>query len=346
MTKENFGIDAELITMTNANGASVKISTLGAAVVSFAVLDKSGVMRDVVLGYDTPEAYLKNSGLYFGATVGRNANRISNASITIDGVEYPLEANSGSNNLHSGSNGISFKIWEIEEMDEALNRLVLKTASADKEQGFPGNMVIHAVFSLSEDNSLRIEFHAVSDKNTIANFTNHSYFNLAGHDSGDVLKQKLKIYAKAFTPLAPAGSIPTGEIRPVEGTPLDFTEWKEIGRDIEADYGQITYARGYDHNFVLDNDGSLALMAEAVCEETGIHLYAYTDRAGVQLYTGNFIHEHNGKGKASYGMRQGFCLESQSFPDACHIPAFENPLLLAGEEYKAVTVYKLTVDFE
>ena len=129
-------------------------------------------------------------------------------------------------------------------------------------------------------------------------------------------------------------------------SPLDFTDWKEIGRDIEADYDQITYARGYDHNFVLDNHGRLALMAEAVCEETGIHLYAYTDRAGVQLYTGNFIHEHNGKGKASYGMRQGFCLESQSFPDACHIPAFENPLLLAGEDYKAVTVYKLTVDSE
>ncbi len=346
MVKESFGTDGrdnpvELFTLSNGNGTKVKISTLGATVVSFLFLDKTGTLRDVVLGYDSAEDYLKNNGLYFGASVGRCANRISNAKVTIDGVEYALEANSGSNNLHSGSNGISYKIWEVEHIDEEANCLALKIVSADLEQGFPGNMTIRAIFTLTEEDALHIEYQAVSDKTTIANFTNHSYFNLAGHDSGNISGQKLKLYAKAFTPLAPKDSIPTGEICSVEGTPFDFTDFKEIGRDIEATDKQITYARGYDHNFVLENQGELKLMAEAECEETGIHLYAYTDRPGVQLYTGNFIHGHMGKQGAFYGERHGFCLESQYYPDAFRHPDFQKPLILAGEAYKAHTVFRL-----
>lgn len=346
MVKESFGTDGrenpvELLTLSNRNGTKVKISTLGATVVSFLFLDKTQTLRDVVLGYDRAEDYLKNNGLYFGASVGRCANRISNAKVTIDGVEYALEANSGSNNLHSGSNGISYKIWEVEHIDEEANCLTLKIVSADLEQGFPGNMTIRAVFTLTEEDALHIEYQAVSDKTTIANFTNHSYFNLAGHDSGNIGGQKLKLYAKAFTPLAPKDSIPTGEICSVEGTPFDFTDFKEIGRDIEASDKQITYAKGYDHNFVLENQGELKLMAEAECEETGIHLYAYTDRPGVQLYTGNFIHEHMGKQGAFYGERHGFCLESQYYPDAFRHPDFQKPLILAGEAYKAHTVFRL-----
>lgn len=346
MVREKFGTDGngnsvELITLSNENGTKVKISTLGATVVSFLFQDKMGVLRDVVLGYDKAEDYMKNNGLYFGASVGRCANRISGAAVTIDGVEYALEANDGSNNLHSGSNGISYKIWDIEEMDEERNRLTLKIVSADLEQGFPGNMTIRAVYTLTDDDALHIVYQAVSDKNTVANFTNHSYFNLAGHDSGNIGRQKLKIYAGSFTPLAPEGSVPTGEICSIKGTPFDFTELKEIGREIESSDPQITYARGYDHNFVLDDRGKMKLMAEAVCEETGIQLYAYTDRPGVQLYTGNFIHEHIGKQGAHYGMRHGFCLESQYYPDAFRHPDFQKPLLKAGEEYQAHTVFQL-----
>ena len=178
----------------------------------------------------------------------------------------------------------------------------------------------------------------------MANFTNHSYFNLAGHDSGPVGSQKMKLYAREFTRMAPTESIPTGEISPVASTPLDFTKFKEIGREIDEDYDQLIYMKGYDHNFVLDNGGKLSLMAEAVCEETGIHLYAYTDCPGVHFYTGNYIDEHTGKNGVSYGERHGFCLESQYFPDAFHNPGFLKPLLKAGEAYHSETVYKLEVE--
>lgn len=347
--RENFGPDGrgndiELFTLSNAAGTQVKISALGATVVSFLFRDKTGTMRDVVLGYDDPVSYLKNNGLYFGATVGRCANRIAGASVTISGAEYALEANSGANNLHSGSNGVSHKVWEAESVDESRNALTLKILSKDMEQGFPGNMTIKVTFTLGEDHALRIAYKAVSDKDTVANMTNHSYFNLAGHDTGYIGSQKLKLYASSFTPLAPVGSVPTGEIRPVEGTPLDFADFKEIGQEIETDYEQIVCAKGYDHNFLLDNGGELKLMAEAVCEETGIHLYAYTDCPGVQLYTGNYIHRHKGKNGAVYGERHGFCLESQYVPDSVHNPAFAAPFLKADETYESETVYKLTLD--
>lgn len=349
MIKEGFGTDglgnaAELVTLSNKNGTQVKISTLGATVVSFLCKDKNGIMRDIVLGYDSAEAYLEHNGYYFGATVGRNANRIKGAKITIGGVEYQLEANSDGNNLHSGGNGVSHRLWEIDDMDEEKNSVSMKFFSADLEQGFPGNMKIKVTFALSEENELAISYEAVSDKDTIANFTNHSYFNLAGHDGGYIGGQKLKIYAKHFTALAPVGSIPTGEVRAVKGTPLDFGEFKEIGREIDSDYDQLKYVRGYDQNFLLENDGKFTIMAEAICEKTGIHLYAYTDCPGFQLYTANFVDEHKGKDGAVYKERHGFCLESQYVPDACHNPQFQNPLLFAGEVYKSRTVYKLGLD--
>lgn len=349
ITRESFGTDGqgndiELFTLTNTKGTQAKISTLGATLVSFLFKDKTGTMRDVVLGYDDAASYLENNGLYFGATVGRCANRIAGAKAVISGKEYILEANSGSNNLHSGSNGVSYKMWEIESVNEAQNALTLKILSKDLEQGFPGNMTMKVTFSLDEDHALRIAYEAVSDKDTIANMTNHSYFNLAGHDTGYVGSQKLKLYADSFTPLAQADSIPTGEIRSVKETPLDFREFKEIGQEIEADYDQLLYTKGYDQNFLLDNKGEFRLMAEAVCEDTGIHLYAYTDCPGFQLYTGNFIYEHKGKNGAVYGERHGFCLESQYVPNAVNNPAFEAPFLKANEVYASVTVYKLNLE--
>ena len=349
IVRERFGTDdsgkeAELFTITNTNGTQLKVTTLGATIVSFVFRDKEGTMRDVVLGYDEAASYLEQKGYYFGATVGRNANRISGARVTIGGVEYALEANSGANNLHSGSNGVSHRVWDTERVDEKAGSVAMKLLSKDLEQGFPGNMTIKVTFTLTGDDAVRIDYEAVSDKDTIANFTNHSYFNLAGHDSGYIGEQKLKIYANAFTPVAPTGSVPTGEICPVEGTPLDFREFKEIGREINADYDQLVYTKGYDHNFVLDGGGRFGLMAEAICEATGIHLYAYTDRPGVHLYAGNFIETHKGKGGALYGERHGFCLEAQCFPDAVNIPLFETPLLKAGEAYSSATMYRLSLD--
>ena len=349
ITKEGIGTDGrgndvELFTLTNANGTQARISTLGAALVSFLFRDRSGIMRDIVLGHEDPVSYLDNNGLYFGAIVGRSCNRIANAKVTISGVEYELESNDGANNLHSGSNGISHKMWEAESVNEEQNALTLKILSKDLEQGFPGNMTIKVTYKLDDEDALQISYEAVSDKDTVANMTNHSYFNLAGQDAGYIGNQKLKLYADSFTPLAPVGSVPTGEIRSVADTPLDFREFKEIGRDIESDYDQILYAKGYDHHFMLDQKGEVGLMAEAVCEETGIHMYAYTDCPGFQLYTGNYIHEHKGKNGAVYGERHGFCLESQYVPNSVNDPAFVAPFLKAGEVYTSVTVYKLTLD--
>lgn len=348
MLRENFGSDGqgnvvELITLKNAKGTKVKLSTLGAAVVSFIYKDKAGIMRDVVLGYDKAESYLLNGG-YLGATVGRCANRISNAKVTISGVEYALEDNDLGNNLHSGSNSVAYKNWEVDKIEEACNRVTFKYLSADLEQGFPGNMTIKVTYQLTEEDALSIIYEGVSDKDTVANFTNHSYFNLAGHDSGYIGKQKIKVHSKAFLPVAPTGSVPTGEIRPVGGTPFDFTEFKEIGKEIEADYDQLRYTAGYDHTFVLENKGKLELAAEAFCDATGIHLYAYTDCPGVQLYAGNYVEKVLGKGGAIYGRRHGFCFETQYYPDSVNNPAFEAPLLKAGEVYTSVTVYKLGLE--
>ena len=335
------GQQVDKYTLTNEHGVSASFTNLGGTWISMLVPDRNGQVADVVLGYDSLEGYLKNPA-HFGAVIGRNANRIGGAAFSLNGEDYPLSDNDGGNNLHSGPDFYHGRIWEVELDESSLgSRVSFSLFSPDGDQGFPGNAQITVSYTLTQDDAVVIDYHMISDADTVAHFTNHSYFNLAGHDSGNIGGQKLKLYAKAFTPLAPKDSIPTGEICSVEGTPFDFTDFKEIGRDIEASDKQITYAKGYDHNFVLENQGELKLMAEAECEETGIHLYAYTDRPGVQLYTGNFIHEHMGKQGAFYGERHGFCLESQYYPDAFRHPDFQKPLILAGEAYKAHTVFRL-----
>lgn len=346
--KSSFGTDnkgrtVECVTIENSGGTQVKIATLGAAVVSFLCKDKTGKIRDIVLGYDDAPGYIKG-GCYFGAIIGRNANRIADAKITINGNIYELEKNDGNNNLHSGSNCTSYQLWELENLSEADGSVTMKYFSADGEQGFPGNMGVKVTYTLDEENALHIHYEAVSDADTVANFTNHSYFNLGGHDSGSVFGQQLKIYAEAFTPVASTGSIPTGEIRPVEGTPFDFREFKKIGKDADLGNDQLSYNGGYDHNFVLSSSREVGIMAEAICEETGIHLYAYTDRPGVHLYAANYVENQLGKNQVIYNKHHAFCLEAQYFPNAMNEPAFESPLLKAGEVYKATTIYKVTLD--
>ncbi|MBO5303234.1 MAG: galactose mutarotase [Lachnospiraceae bacterium] len=348
MQKENFGIDkdgknVDLFTLSNTNGTQVKITTLGAAVTSFVFKDKNGVFRDVVLGYDNAKDYCLNP-CYFGAIVGRCVNRISNARVTINGIEYPLEITEGTWNSHSGSHGVSHKNWDLDAVNEDQNSVTLKIFSADLEQGFPGNMTIKVTYTLTEEDALKIAYEAVADKDTVANLTNHSYFNLGGHDSGETGKQQLKLYAKAYTPVDPESIIPTGEIRSVSGTPFDFTEFKALDRDLQEQDEQLICAGGYNHNFVNDNNGELALIAEAKCEETGIHLYTYTDCPGVQLYAGRYIEEQKGKDGVMYGPHHGFCLETQYFPDAMNRLEFESPILKAGDVYTSETVYRLTLD--
>ncbi|MCI8874923.1 MAG: galactose mutarotase [Lachnospiraceae bacterium] len=327
------------VMIANSKGMRAEVCTLGATLVSLFFKDKNGVEKDLVLGYDNPADYL-NHTTYFGATVGRNGNRIKNGKFTLNGTEYLLEKNDGENNLHSGSKGLCYKEWEVEK--ETENSVTLSSVSKDLEQGFPGTMTAKVTYAIGEDNALSIDYEAVSDKDTVANFTNHSYFNLGGHDSGTMVNQKLKLYSSKFTPVD-GTLIPTGELRDVKGTPMDFTEFKAIGKEIDAEDEQLKFGGGYDHNFIVDGKG-YRLMAEAVSEDTGIHMKAYTDAPAVQFYAGNFIKKQVGKGGCAYDDRHGFCLESQYCPDAVNNPAFESPILKAGETYRTRTVYQFSID--
>lgn len=327
------------VMIANSKGMRAEVCTLGATLVSLFFKDKNGVEKDLVLGYDNPADYLSHT-TYFGATVGRNGNRIKNGKFTLNGTEYLLEKNDGENNLHSGSKGLCYKEWEVEK--ETENSVTLSSVSKDLEQGFPGTMTAKVTYAIGEDNALSIDYEAVSDKDTVANFTNHSYFNLGGHDSGTMVNQKLKLYSSKFTPVD-GTLIPTGELRDVKGTPMDFTEFKAIGKEIDAEDEQLKFGGGYDHNFIVDGKG-YRLMAEAVSEDTGIHMKAYTDAPAVQFYAGNFIKKQVGKGGCAYDDRHGFCLESQYCPDAVNNPAFESPILKAGETYRTRTVYQFSID--
>lgn len=332
-------------TLTNKNGVSASFITLGGVWVSMMAPDREGKMADVVLGYDDLESYRRNPP-HFGAPIGRNANRIGGAVITIAGKDYQLEANNGPNNLHSGPDLYHDRVWDCRasETEKGL-RLDFTLESPDGDQGYPGNAKITVSYTLTDDNSLALDYHMVSDADTVANFTNHSYFNLAGHDSGNVLAQEVWLNASRYTP-ADEVSIPTGEILPVAGTPMDFTVMKPIGRDIGADFEALIFGRGYDHNWVLDHEpGKLALAARAMDPASGRVLEAYTDLPGIQFYTANFLtDELPGKGKARYDSRHAFCFETQYYPDAVHKPQFPSPILKAGEEYKTATVYRFLTD--
>ena len=338
------GTEVYKYTLTNKNGVSASFITLGGVWVSMVVPDKDGSMADVVLGYDDLDSYRRNPA-HFGAPIGRNANRIGGAVITIDGKDYKLEANNGPNNLHSGPDLYHDRVWDCAASEtEAGSRLDFYLESPDGDQGYPGNARITVSYTLTDEDSLVLDYHMVCDKDTVANFTNHSYFNLAGHDSGDVMKQEVWLNASRYTP-ADEVSIPTGEIAPVAGTPMDFTEMKAIGRDIGADFEALVFGKGYDHNLVLDKEeGELALAAKAMDPASGRVLECYTDLPGIQFYTANFLQdEMPGKGNARYDYRHAFCFETQYFPDAVHKPQFPSPLLKAGDEYRTRTVYQFLV---
>lgn len=331
------GKKATLYILENKNHTVMKVTDFGATLVSVLFADKDGVMKDMVLGYDDAASYEKGTSC-FGATIGRNGNRIKDARFTIDGKEWVIEANENNNSLHSGKNGFNHLMWEMKESGD--NYVTFYHYSPQEEQGFPGNMHVTVTYTLDDEDTVHITYHAKADADTVMNFTNHSYFNLAGHDSGVMLDQKLQLFADAYTPDEDSHSIPTGEIAPVAGTPMDFTTMKPIGQDINADFEQLHFTGGYDHNYVLsDKPGTMRQMAKAECDASGIAMDAYTECCGVQLYAGNFIGTQTGKGGVTYGDRHGFCLESQFYPNAVNEKNFPSPVVPADTEYHSETKY-------
>ena len=330
------GKEVSLITLVNKNGMGIEVTNYGATLVAVTVADRDGRIDDVVLGYDDVTDYTLHGG-YLGATVGRNCNRIHGAKVAIDGKEYILDDNENGNNLHSGFHGYNSLLWDFEVIEEEL-AVKFTHHSADGEQGFPGNFDITVTYTLTEENEVKIHYCGTSDKDTIANLTNHSYFNLKGHDGGTITDHMVTIKANCFTGTG-SDLIPDGSLVDVTGKPMDFREPRKIGDDIDSDYEPIVLAGGYDHNFVLDKpDGAFAKVCEVTESSCGRTMEVYTDLPGMQLYTGNFINRE--EGKAVYTKRTGICFETQFFPNSINVPEFKSCLLKAGEEFNSTTMYK------
>ena len=339
------GTEVYRYTLTNEQGVSASFTNFGAIWLTMSVPDKNGQFDDVILGYDSVDSIQTQPG-HPGEPVGRNANRIGGAKFTLNGVTYELAKNSAEvNNLHSGPDYYRDRIWDAEVEETALGTTItFGLHSPDGDQGYPGNADITVSYTLTPDNCLKLDYHMVSDADTIANFTNHVYFNLGGYKSGSALDQKVWIDADQFT-IADQYSIPTGELVPVKGTPMDFTTMKEIGRDIDSDYEPLNQAKGYDHNWALNHEkGDLALSAKAYDPKSGRTMDVYTDLPGIQFYTANSLHSSRGKDGAEYGARSAYGFETQDVPDALNKPQFGSAVLKVGEEYHTTTIYHFGVE--
>jgi aldose 1-epimerase len=336
------GREATLYTLTNANGMIAKISNLGGVITELHVPDRDGVLADVCHGFDNVDAYLGESQ-YFGALIGRYGNRIANGRFTLDGVTFQLDVNDGVNHLHGGADGFHRQLWEAEIFTTPKSAgLILTYLSIDGDQGYPGTAEVTAIYELRDNNELRIAFHAVADKATPMNLTNHAYFNLAG--KGDILGHKLTIPADGYTAVG-KGLIPEGPVASVAGTPFDFRTPHTIGARIGQDDAQLGLGSGYDHNFVLNKSepGKLELAARVVDPSSGRVLEVLSQEPGIQFYSGNFLNDSvKGKGRI-YGYRSGFCLEPQHFPDSPNRPDFPSTILRPGEEYSTVMAYKFSI---
>lgn len=349
MTRSSFGTlpdgqAVEAFTFTNANGVEVKAISYGGVITSLEVPDKSGQLGDVVLGYDALQGYLDKSP-FFGTIVGRYGNRIGKGTFTIDGQTYKLPINNGPNHLHGGPQGFDKKVWKAEpfERGDAVG-VVFTHTSPDGDMGYPGTLQARVTYTLTNDNTLRFDYEATTDKPTHVNLTQHSYFNLAGAGNGDILGHEIEFKADRYTPVD-AGLIPTGELALVEGTPFDFRTATAIGARIDADHPQIKAGGGYDHNMVFTRTGSdLETLVTVHEPTTGRTMRVATTQPGVQFYTGNFLDGTiTGKGGKVYGKRSGFCLETQHFPDTPNKPAFPTTLLKPGETYRQSTSYTFGV---
>jgi aldose 1-epimerase len=341
------GQAVELYTLRNAHGMEAKIMTYGGIVTSLKVPDKHGHLGDVVLGFDTLDGYVSPAYLkgcpYFGALIGRYGNRIALGHFNLEGQGYQLATNNTPNHLHGGVKGFDKVVWAAKPVESAQGpELILSYVSPDGEEGYPGNLVISATYSLTEDNALKLEFSATTDRPTIVNLTHHSYFNLQG--SGDILKHEVFINADHFTPVTHA-LIPTGELRPVAGTPFDFRTATPVGSRINSADEQIKFANGYDDNWVLNKPADALGLAASVYEPTsGRLMEVFTTSPGVQFYTGNFLDGSlTGKGGWVYQFRNGLCLEPQHFPDSPNQPAFPTTELKPGQIYSNTIIYKFSV---
>ena len=349
ITKKPFGeLDGKPVTqytLTNDKGISAEILDLGGIVRRVHVPDRDGKTADIVLGCKDVASYMTDSP-YFGCITGRYANRIAKGKFTLDGKTYTLATNNDTNHLHGGEVGFNKKIWNAEALvKEGAPTLVLSYTSPDGEEGYPGNLSTVVTYSLTKDNGLKIHYKATTDKATVLNLTHHGYWNLAGHDSGKtVLDHELQLHCDGFTP-TDATAIPTGEIRKVAGTPFDFTKSHKIGARIGAENQQITYGKGYDHNFVINGEGgTLRPVAKVVDPESGRVMELHSSDHGVQLYTGNFLEgAFTGKDDQIYQQRQGLCLESQRHPDSPNQSGFPTAVLKPGETYEKTSIYKFSI---
>ncbi len=349
VTKEPFGKmpDGTVIhkfTLSNGNGMEVAVINYGAIVQSIKTRDRNDNMEDVVLGFDDLQSYIEDDS-YFGGLVGRYGNRIAEGTFTLEGQKYTLAANNGPNHLHGGNKGFNKVVWEAEAAStEEAAAVKMHYLSKDGEEGYPGNLNTTVTYSLNEANEFEIEYEATTDKPTVVNLTHHGYFNLSGNCERSILEHELYINAHRFTPVDET-LIPTGELRPVEGTPFDFTEPTPIGARINEDNQQLQYGKGYDHNWVLNEvDGTFKLQTSLYDPKSGRLLEIYTVEPGMQFYSGNFLDGSiTGKNGKTYQYRYGLCLEPQHFPDSPNQPDFPSTVLRPGEKYQTASVYKFSV---
>jgi len=334
------GEAVELYALKNAKGVEGDISTYGGVLVALKVPDHAGALGDIVLGFDDFQGY-QIPPPYFGAIVGRYGNRIAHARFTLGGVEYNLAKNDGDNTLHGGKRGFDKVLWTAK--NATGHSLELAYLSKDGEEGYPGNLSVTVTYTLTDNNELKIDYSATTDKDTVVNLTNHSYFNLAGQGEGDILGHELILNADRYTPVD-KGLIPTGELRSVAGTPFDFRQPHAIGERIGSSDEQIALGGGYDHNFILNRTGDgLSLAARVTEAKSGRALEVFTTEPAIQFYTGNFLDGTiRGKGGKVYGRRSAFCLETQHYPDSPNQPSFPSTVLKPGAVYRTTTVYRFS----
>lgn len=338
------GSEVYMFTLRNKSGAEVKIINYGATVVSLTAPDRSGKYADVVLGYDSLDGYVNGSS-YFGAIVGRYANRIAKGKFNLNGKSYQLSVNEGENQLHGGKIGFNKVLWAAETLKSKLGPAVKLTyVSPNGDQGYPGKVTLHVTYTLTNNNELKINYEGTTDKTTILNPSHHSYFNLTGNFSNTILNHQLNINADSYTPIDKE-FIPTGKIDKVENTPLDFRKPAAIGERINDNFEQLKIARGYDFNWVLNNyNGKVREVADAYEPTTGRYMQVFTDQPGLQFYSGNFLDGKTiGKNGAAYQFRTGFCLEAQHYPDSPNEPKWYSVVLKPGQVYRQTTIYKFSV---
>jgi len=337
------GKNTDLYILKNKNGVEAAFTNYGARIISLKIPDQHGVQTDVIVGFASVDHYTQSTEPYFGATIGRYGNRIAKGKFILDGTTYSLPINNGVNSLHGGRKGFQDVVWDARQINE--QSIEFSYLSVDKEEGYPGNLKVKVLYTLSDDNELKISYEAATDKKTVVNLTNHAFFNLNGEGSGTILNHQLQIYADLYTPVD-STLIPTGKHESVVETPFDFRKFSAIGKRITDDHIQLKNGKGYDHNYVLNDQNESPIHHAATVEgdKSGITMDVYTVEPGLQFYSGNFMESKNiFKGGSKDDFRTAFCLETQHFPDSPNQPSFPSTVLNPGELYNTSSVYKFSI---